>query len=162
MNEIFSNALKSIKKKEINLPIVEFENPIKESYERIELLLKHLERMKKEVLHNDFRNHVEEIKFFKKIKPEITGKLLFYRKVIEIETLRPKGSVKNQKNFYEKQEKKILKSNFDNRNLEEYMESQREDKDKVYFIRKHTSFLDSQNDFFLKIMISLQPIVIYN
>ncbi|MBA5630008.1 hypothetical protein [Moheibacter lacus] len=44
------------------------------------VLLDKLELMKGYILENGFGKSEEEIEFFKKIKPEVQGKLIFYNK----------------------------------------------------------------------------------
>ncbi|MCH5685523.1 RteC domain-containing protein [Niabella sp. W65] len=45
--------------------------------------------VKKYIIENEFKNDAEEIHFFRTIKPQILGKLIYYNKVYRIETTCP-------------------------------------------------------------------------
>jgi len=62
---------------------------IEESRKMAILLKDLLDQLRERVVLNGFANESEEIEFFKKIKPNVMGKLLFYNKVFRIETSRP-------------------------------------------------------------------------
>jgi hypothetical protein len=47
-----------------------------------------------------FKTNKEEIEFFKAIKPQIFSKLIYYTKVLNIETKRPKGTDRTQRKYF--------------------------------------------------------------
>src|SRR5690606_10750954 len=71
------------------------------------VLLKKLELLKEYILEKGFENPKEEVEFFKKIKPEIQGKLIFYNKVFKIESSCPLGMWEVHKNYFSDELKKI-------------------------------------------------------
>lgn len=82
-----------------------------------------------------FKDVEEETYFFKEIKPQLFSKLIYYRKVYNIETIRPNGSIDSQKAYLEK-ELDHIKTFFD-RNLDfyKYYRTGCTHFDKFYFVR---------------------------
>lgn len=60
-----------------------------ESYQMTLFLKEMLCTIKAKVLKDSFTNEQQEIEFFKNIKPQILGKLIYYNKVFRIETTCP-------------------------------------------------------------------------
>ncbi|WP_286650255.1 RteC domain-containing protein [Sphingobacterium hotanense] len=58
---------------------------IDEAYEMTVYLQNLLFSVKKYIIENEFKNDAEEIHFFRTIKPQILGKLIYYNKVYRIE-----------------------------------------------------------------------------
>ena len=50
-----------------------------------------------------FENETDEILFFKEIKPNLFSKLIYYRKIYNIEIMRPNGSLEVQKMYFKKE-----------------------------------------------------------
>lgn len=148
MNTLKENVVKNIKVKENEL-LTREDNSIERANQMISYSTDLLNKLKQEVLTNGFRNQQEEISFFKEIKPQITGRILFYRKIIEVEIMCPKINPNRQKTFYKKQLGNVQKK-LNNNELNKYILLQRKDKDVAYFLRKNISNFDFQKDFFLK------------
>jgi len=70
---------------------------IEEAYQMTLYLQELLISVKDYVMQNGFANDHAEIEFFKKVKPEILGKLLYYNKLYRIES----GCPMNTGNMYE-------------------------------------------------------------
>lgn len=82
-----------------------------------------------------FKNAEEEICFFKDIKPLLFSKLIYYRKVYTIETIRPNGSLEVQQ-VYLKKEFDKLKDFFDkNLDIYKYYRTGCCHLDRFYFLR---------------------------
>ena len=64
---------------------------IKKSYDASELLVNAFSQLRNFIVHYSFKDSAEEIYFFKNIKPKIFHKLLYYRKIYNIEMNRPLG-----------------------------------------------------------------------
>lgn len=97
-----------------------------------------LTQLKEFVYKYNFRNQVEEIKFFKEQKPEIFSKLSFHVKVYNIEMHKPNGSDKAKKRYLQNELNNI--EIYFNRNLEfiKYYRTKKTYLDHKYFIRgKH-------------------------
>lgn len=149
MKKLTKSILQKVKLKENELFATIDDNFIEKSQQMTYYLISLLRELKTEVLLNDFKNQKEEITFFKEIKPQIAGKILFYRQVIEMEITSPKINTAKKVNFYKKQLVKVQKKMNDNE-LNKYILLQRKDKDSMYFLRKNISNFDFQKDFFLK------------
>ena len=83
MESTYKDALYSILKKEQEISL-ESVHVIDESYRMIVFLQDLLSDMKKRVLDHHFTEENEEIEFFRIIKPQILGKLIYYNKVYRI------------------------------------------------------------------------------
>ena len=92
-------------------------------------------RLKNLVSEYTFGNETEEIHFFKETKPQLFCKLIYYRKIYNIESIRPNGSDHAQINYIER-ELDSLKIFFD-RNIDFYKHyrSGSTHLDKHYFLR---------------------------
>lgn len=77
-----------------------------------------IKKLKEFVDNYKFKTSKEEIEFFKFIKPQIFSKLIYYTKVLNIETKRPKGTDRTQRKYL-LNELNNLNRFFDN-NLEFY------------------------------------------
>lgn len=109
---------------------------IEESYQMTVFLKKLLLEVKLKFSNSLLDGEQDEIKFFKQVKPEILGKLIYYNKVYRIETLCPASSGKLHRKYYSKElnkiktnhQEQILKSDF-----YRYYRSGRTDRDCDYF-----------------------------
>lgn len=85
MKTFYRNALRKIQEEEQKISL----NPtrvIDESRRMATLLRDFLSQLKELVQNKGFANEADEIEFFKQIKPDIQGRLLFYNKIFRIET----------------------------------------------------------------------------
>ncbi|MDX6182453.1 RteC domain-containing protein [Flavobacterium sp. Fl-77] len=107
-----------------------------EAYQMTLFLNEMLYIIKDKVLQNSFANEKQEIDFFKNIKPQILGKLIYYNKVFRIETSCPVSNGKIYKSYYGNL-LKILKSEYKERICNEdfyrYYRAGRTDRDHKYF-----------------------------
>lgn len=149
--EQFTNTLQKVEKKENNLFMIQSGNIVTKSNQMILFLSNVLDEVKTKVLKNDFQSEQEEIYFFKRVKPQILGKILFYQKLIEIEVLFcSKSNLKQQVKYYKTHINTISK-NF-NDEFYRYILLERKDKDDFYFLRKninYNEFKTIHKDFFL-------------
>ena len=93
IRSIYKDALREIRKAEQEISF-EQASIIEESYHMTTVLRTLLSQMKSHVLENGFADDNEEIEFFKNIKPQILGKLIYYNKVFRIESSCPVGTGK--------------------------------------------------------------------
>jgi len=87
-HRVFHDAISKLKKKEERLSM-KASKIIEESYSMTLLLKDLLTELKDFVVNSGFESEELEIEFFKNIKPQILGKLIFYNKVYRIETACP-------------------------------------------------------------------------
>lgn len=113
-----------------NLQIVE------EALQMTMFLREMLGSIKTQILQDGFANEQQEVEFFKNIKPQILGKLIYYNKVFRIETICPVNEGKLYQRFYESQ-LKILKYEYEenicNKDFYRYYRAGRTDRDHIYF-----------------------------
>lgn len=117
---------------------LEIEEPIKVAECAIAITLKSIEKLKAYIIKYKFTNQVEEINFFKKIKPQFLSRLIYYNRIYIIETHRPHGGEKIVRKYLNNELLK-LKAFFDT-NLEfyKYVRTNSEYLDHKYFVRgKH-------------------------
>ena len=88
MQSTYKDALYSILKKEQEISL-ESVHVIDESCRMTKFLQDLLSGMKNHVLEHHFTDDSEEIEFFRIIKPQILGKLIYYNKMYRIETSCP-------------------------------------------------------------------------
>lgn len=92
--------------------------------------------MKEIIRARGFSDDEEEIHFFKQLKPKVYSKLLYFHKLYEIETKRPKAKLLQRK--YLNRVLKILNRYFEqNFEIYQYYLGKQEHNDALYFLRKH-------------------------
>lgn len=97
----------------------------------IKLSRSSIEQLRECVKKNAFTDKLDEINFFKKIKPRVYSKLIYYIKLFNIESKRPRGSNKSQTKYLNKHIGKL--QTYFNDNLEFY-----------HYYRRSSTFLDEQ------------------
>lgn len=75
---------------------IEIDNILIKAEKGIKLTKKALKQMRNLVVEKGFEHKENEINFFKKIKPRVYSKLIYYVKLFNIEEKRPRGSRKSQ------------------------------------------------------------------
>src|SRR5690606_1348351 len=104
----------------------------------VSLILNYLKEVKLYVLEKGFDKEEDEIYFFKKLKPDILSKLIYYNAIFKIESKKSHGSYKLIKKYLSNEQIR-LKKYFDN-NLEfyKYCRTNSTYMDQKYFVRgKH-------------------------
>lgn len=94
-----------------------------------------LESLRKVVFSNSFVNKQEEITFFKHLKPKIFSRLIYYVKLFNIESKRPRSSSKSQIKYLNLQIDKLQVYFNDNLEFYNYYRRGALHLDKHYFIR---------------------------
>lgn len=135
MKIVLSKILSQIKSQEEKLSSQEMQMA-DEAFEMILFLKEMLTAIKTEILKEGFSNEQEEIDFFKNIKPQILGKLIYYNKIFRIETTCPVNTGKMYYHYFENQFA-ILKSEYQesicNEDFYRYYRAHRTDRDHYYF-----------------------------
>jgi hypothetical protein len=119
------------------------------------LYLKELLQTTREyVLKEGFKNEAEEIEFFRNIKPQILGQLIYYNKLFRIETTCPVKNGKMYQKFFTSQ-LQLLKQEFKEDICEShfyrYYRSGRNDRDDEYFTRGKINYKDGLNSYVFEI-----------
>jgi len=127
----------TIKRLNTELDTIEsrIENPLFIAEKGIKLVKTVLSEVRTEVLSQGFQSQVDEINFFKNIKPYIYSKLIYYAKLFNLESKRPRSSRKTQVKYFNSHIDKL--QTFFNENLDFYHYYRRgaTSFDKNYFLR---------------------------
>lgn len=110
-------------------------NVLKKSIEASHVLAEAFNRLKKYITSYEFNNEEEEISFFKEIKPKFCYRLIYYRKLYNIEMNRPAG-VEKQKEFLNEELNEINKYNNKRLDFIRYYRSGASHLDSLYFLRR--------------------------
>ena len=121
------------KKLDNQLQVINLEEQdiLKKTQKSIHCIKKALKELKAFVLDYNFIDDAEEIYFFKKIKPELFSKLIYFTKVYHIESRRPTGSREIQEKFLIHELEKL--TSFFNIHLQFYQ-----------YYRMNSTFLDDK------------------
>lgn len=152
-NFIYKDALERIQLEEKNVSLCT-DNIIEETYRMIIFIKDLLCELKAHVLKEGFSDIDEETHFFKKIKPQILGRLVYYNKLSRIETIRPVSNGKLYNTYYADHMRKLkieFKEHILNSDFYRYFRSGRTDKDEIYFRLGHINFYDGLNSFVFEI-----------
>lgn len=127
---------------------------IDEAYEMTVYLQDLLFSVKKFVTEKNFKNDAEEIHFFRTIKPQILGKLIYYNKVYRIETGCPVSTGKMYESYFAGQLANLKREYIEhicNTDFYRYYRSGRTDRDDTYFKRGHINYHDGLNSIVFEI-----------
>ena len=128
---------------------LEHQEPITKSEAAINIILISLDKLKIFVSKYKFKNKAEEITFFKQQKPQFFSKIIYYTKLLNIETKRPKGSDKAQRKYLLNQLKNLQRFFDNNLDFYQYYRTNATYLDDKYFIRgKHDIRLSLDTFFF--------------
>ncbi|TKC09694.1 RteC domain-containing protein [Pedobacter frigoris] len=107
-----------------------------EAYQMTLFLKEMLCSIKTKISQTGFTDGQQEIYFFKNIKPQILGKLIYYNKVFRIETTCPVSKGKIHQSYFEnllKTLKSEYKESICNEDFYRYYRADRTDRDHTYF-----------------------------
>ncbi|MGJ1361143.1 RteC domain-containing protein [Sphingobacterium spiritivorum] len=153
MKYILQNVILEIHKKE-DLISLQSKRLIDEAYEMTIYLQDLLFSIKKYVQEEGFKNEMEEIHFFRTIKPQVLGKLIYYNKVYRIETTCPVNNGKIGISYFSNQLANLKREYIEhvcNSDFYRYYRSGRTDKDDMYFKRGKINYHDGLNSIVFEI-----------
>lgn len=113
----------------------DFPEILKKSEQSIKCITGYVARVKQSVLESDFSDSNEEIIFFKHIKPHVFHHLIYFTKVLSIESARPAGGTQFIVNFYRAELRKISLFYRENRDFCQYYRKGLTHFDSFYFVR---------------------------
>jgi hypothetical protein len=116
----------------------DFDNPIVMCDKSIESIVKHLKILKNHVLQLQFKSAEDEIMFFKNIKPKFTSKLIYFKKLRKLESSKPLGGRKTQREYYDNELYKLNSYFSENMEFYNYYRLGSEFLDNKLFIRYAT------------------------
>ena len=94
-----------------------------------------LVKLRRMVLVRGFPDQQSEIRFFKKMKPSVFSKLIFYQAVFGMESSRQELDAGSQRKYFQREQKKILKYMKKNRENVQYYRCGHGHLDEKYFLR---------------------------
>lgn len=125
---------------ELNLQLqsidIETVNIIEKSQKSFTCVTNALKQLKAFVLEYKFFNDQEEILFFKKLKPELYSKSIYYKKIAEIESLRPVGCFDEQEIYLRGELKKLTHFFNQHKDFYQYYRMESTHFDDSYFSRE--------------------------
>lgn len=127
---------------------------IDEAYEMTLYLQDLLGSVKKYLIEEGFKNDEEEIHFFRCIKPQILGKLIYYNKIYRIETTCPVSNGKMYYSYFSGQLANLKREYIEhlcNSDFYRYYRSGRTDRDDNYFKRGNINYHDGLNSIVFEI-----------
>ena len=127
---------------------------IDEAYRMTVYLQELLHHVKEDIIKEGFANKAEEIRFFKQIKPNILGKLIYYNKVYRIETACPAENGHLYQNYFALQLRGLqqeYKEHICNSDFYRYYRSGRTDRDEHYYSLGNINYYDGLNSFVFEI-----------
>ncbi|SFO16810.1 RteC protein [Paenimyroides ummariense] len=146
-HRFFHEALSKVSRKEERLTMKP-SKIIEESYSMTLLLKDLLMELKEFVINSGFDNELQEIDFFKNIKPQILGKLIFYNKVYRMEIACPVPDGKLLMQYFSsklEQLKKTFKEHTVSSDFYRYYRSNRTDMDNRFFRLGNIEFYSGLN-----------------
>lgn len=127
---------------------------IDEAYEMTLYLRNLLFSVKDCIINEDFKSDMEEIHFFRTIKPQILGKLIYYNKLYRIETTCPVSNGKMYYSYFSSQLANLKREYMEhicNSDFYRYYRSGRTDRDHTYFKRGNINYHDGLNSIVFEI-----------
>lgn len=128
--------------KEINRKVEKIDrsdaDPIKKALEASHVLGQAFDRLKEFIISYHFKDESEEIEFFKEIKPKIFYRLIYYRKVYNIEMNRPVACIDTQREYLLGELESINKYTGKRLDFIRYFRSGSTHLDNLYFLRGQT------------------------
>ena len=135
--------VKIISDLEKELKIIELKNT--NSIDKFEsctkLIPNYLNQLRNSVISEEFICEEDEITFFKKVKPTIVSKFIYYAKLFQIESKRPLSGVEIQKEYFESEICKNQEYFNKNHLFYKYFRGNKTYFDTQYFLRKNKSIL---------------------
>lgn len=114
---------------------LESEDPIKAAELSINVLLTAIGKLKKFTKRYYFKDEMEEIEFFKYVKPQFVSKLIYHNRVFNIETKKPHGGEKFVKKYLNNELDKLRRYFDDNLEFYKYFRTNSSYLDHKYFLR---------------------------
>lgn len=114
------------------------ENAIKKALQASHVLGDAFDRLKEFIKGYKFKSEAEEIEFFKEVKPRLFCRLIYYRKIYNIEMNRPVASIEAQQEYLHRQQENIDHWTSKRVDFIRYYRSGATYLDSLYFLRGQT------------------------
>ncbi|WP_215250648.1 RteC domain-containing protein [Escherichia coli] len=120
-------------------------NIIDEAHQMTIYLKEYLWSIREDIIKQGFKNHWEEINFFRNIKPYILSKLIYHNKIFRIQTACPVDGGKMYASYFAEQLQELqreYREHIYNSDFYRYYRSGRTDRDETYFRLGNINFHD--------------------
>lgn len=152
MKQLYKNILLSIEKEELNVSRSR-KSIVNEAFHMVSFLDQTLTDLKVHINLHGFENNRDEIHFFKNVKPEILGRLIYYNKIIRIESYSP-TTPELIESYYTEQIKllnKEYKKHIVVSDFYSYYRTGRTDKDDYYYRLGNINYFEVLDSFFFEL-----------
>ncbi|WP_215251176.1 RteC domain-containing protein [Escherichia coli] len=125
-------------------------NIIDEAHQMTIYLKEYLWSIREDIIKQGFKNHWEEINFFRNIKPYILSKLIYHNKIFRIQTACPVDGGKMYASYFAEQLQELqreYREHIYNSDFYRYYRSGRTDRDETYFRLGNINFHDAYRKF---------------
>lgn len=134
MDEFIHKLYSELENQLKNLSIEE-DNILKRAETAIRVSANSIDKLKEYIINHEFKNELDEIHFFKEIKPRFISSVIFYVNVYNIETHRPNGSIKIKRKYLQVELHKLKSFFDDNLHFYRYYRTGSNYLDHKYFVR---------------------------
>lgn len=152
MKQLYKNILLCIENEELSVSRNK-KSILDEAYHMVSFLDRTLADLKSQINLKGFESTLDEIIFFKNVKPEILGRLIYYNKIVRIESYSPTNSdliepyYTDQMKILNKEYKKHTASS----DFYSYFRAGRTDKDNDYYRLGNINYFDGLDSFFFEV-----------
>lgn len=162
MKQVYKNILLAIEKEEANLS--QSNKSIYDDATKMVTFLRNLlSELKAEVIARGFDSPLDEITFFKKVKPTILAKFIYYSKVVLIESFSP-GNGPMLKKYLTEQIKELKKEYVKHigcKDFYQYHKSGRSDMDDTFFRLGNVNIWDCKDNFIFEVDLEFSTMYDY-
>lgn len=162
MKQLYKNTLLAIEKEEANLSRNN-KSVYDDACRMVTFLRNLLSEVKAEVIASGFDSRLDEITFFKEVKPIILAKFIYYSKVVIIESFSP-GNGPMLKKYLTEQIKDLKKEYIKHigcKDFYQYYKSGRSDRDDTYFRLGNVNILDCRDNFVFELDLEFSTMYDY-
>ncbi|MCL1666556.1 RteC domain-containing protein [Elizabethkingia ursingii] len=152
MKQLYKNILLVIEREELSVSRSK-KSILEEAYHMVSFLDRTLADLKAQIQLKGFESNLDEIIFFKNVKPEILGKLIYYNRMVRIESYSPTNPELIEP-YYSEQVKtlnKEYKKHIAASDFYSYFRTGRTDKDNYYYRLGNINYFDGLDSFFFEV-----------
>ena len=100
MPESFNQLFHDLEDK-LRMIDLEEDQILKKSEQSFQASLQAINQLRKALVNDPLSSQIDEIYFFKEIKPKFVSKLIYHLSVFNIETNKPNGGIKVKRKYYQ-------------------------------------------------------------
>lgn len=130
----YTNTVQNLEN-QLNQLSIEIEDILILAEKSIKICLECMIELRTQVIQKGFKNHQDEIHFFKEIKPRCISHLIYNNTVYKIETNYPNGDVKSKRKYLQMELSKLKSYFYDNLDFYRYYRTGSNYLDHKYFVR---------------------------